>query len=237
MIKKLINATLKFIYPIRGKYNEETYGPMTEYDRMLYWYLPCVAMTILPFSGLIYLFWGLTDPNKTLFSNDGPLGVMMSQYMQDGYAPGQPKWNDLYWIGMPEGVTPVGLTVTFHWLCRNPPLLLTVFVCFVIFFFYALRNWQPRDDGREIPPAPERPPQDRSTAVWIHRALFLVAGTAFYLGADWSGGTPTDPTTADRLFAFALLGYAMFGPISWLSVEMENLEHWDSRRVLGKRSP
>lgn len=61
--------------------------------------------TLLLVAVLAVLFWGLHNPDYTLFSNDSPLGMGNSDWSKAGTDSlhGDPSlWNDLNWLGIHE---------------------------------------------------------------------------------------------------------------------------------------
>ena len=202
---------------------------MSSYDKMLYWYLPCLGLAALPVGALFYLFNGVFDPAKVQFSNDGPIGVMMSDYIRTGYPPGHANWNDLYWLGNSGETSPAMFTNTLYWIFLNPPVAITIFICLVIFLLLTLRNRYHeslRSQGCPIPVAPEPLPKDRHTACHILRCLAIVFIARFMWVHFATIHTPWDiKAVCSSAETITTLGFLFLGLPLWISVEVEHLEY------------
>ncbi len=192
-------------------------------ERWLYCYLPTTILWSLPFVALVFLFGEGCDPNKALFSNDGPVGVSYSHWMQSGYAPGSAMWVDTSWLGFSAGRNPVAITQLVYWLCLHPivfiPLLLvgTVACLYVIIKDIRLsaikeeKQWIP-----EVEPAPHNQLKwckvFRWSFPWI---LFRFAMIAF-------GPTPGNLSVIE---SFLWLTYGSLGLLTWFTLEEEQYRY------------
>jgi hypothetical protein len=175
-----------------------------------------VALGLVPIGGFYYLFSESFNPNKVLFSNDGPLGVMNSQWCREGYNPGSPLWQDLHWLGNPGGVAPVSITTSFYWLCSEPLLFILVLAISLVALFNLLTNTKP-----EVPfVMPDEPAQSRalSCSVFRYSSVVLLPRLLWIL-AD------TSTEKVNPLEALFWVGYLMVGLLYWFSVEEENYRY------------
>jgi len=75
------------------------------------------ALLLLLLSVLVLLFHDVFRPDHTLFSNDGPLGRLVSECHQ---LPGRftGTWGDLNWLGFNNGAAPPGITLGLQYLLK-----------------------------------------------------------------------------------------------------------------------
>lgn len=237
---KLTRKLLEFFFPIVDKYDRQVFGPMSFEKKLVYWYAPWIFLCLLPLGAFWYLFGDSVATGKIMFSNDGPIGVMNSDWIRYGYPPGEPMWNDLYWIGSGSGRSPLMFTNIFYWLCTNPTAFITAFTFTILCIVYALRNRYhksllPYEPERcEDDASPSNPPLDKSTAVLCHRFVFMCMFARF----TWVYFATLDKpwTITDVLFpleGFIWLAYLLLGLVYWVQTEVE---HYDYMRICSKRS-
>jgi len=238
--KPLYLQMLRFLFPIVEKFDREVYGKMSDKELLRKWYLPQLAVYCLPVAALGYLFYPLLHPDNTLFSNDGPFGVMNSQWFREGYPPGQANWNDLWWLGNGAGRTPIMITNVIYWIGTSPVACFITLHVLAFTIYYALRN---RYLLSLLPYAPEQCEDDiplnractsKHTAVLCHRLLFLTMLSRFAwiyfatLDKPWNVDTVAFPFEG-----FVWVAYLFLGLVFWLSDEME---HLDYKRTFSERS-
>ena len=96
-------------------------GPWTWMDKISNkWSTRCIyLLPVLAF----FLTFGrnleLFSTDYTMFSNDGPLGIMHSAWLSEA-TPGGQIWMDIYWLGGPGAEVPISISYIFLWLCNNP---------------------------------------------------------------------------------------------------------------------
>lgn len=231
---------LRFLFPIVEKLDREVYGKMSDKELLRKWYLPQLSVYCLPVAALGYLFYPLLHPDITLFSNDGPLGVMNSQWIREGYPPGQPMWNDLWWLGAGSERSPIMITNIIYWIGTSPIACVVLLHVLAFIIYYALRS---RYNQSLLPYEPERceddtpsrnPPVDKSTLVLCHRLVFMCMFARFAWIYFATLDKPWD--VKDVLFpleGLALMGYLFLGFPFWIEAEME---HLDYKRICSERS-
>jgi hypothetical protein len=100
-------------------------------DKWKYIYLPNICLALLP---LVAAFWLggklITEPNTILFSNDGPMGIMASEFMIDA-APGVAQWNDMNWLGSNGRVFEFSPSYVIIWCLRGYNWMLVPSVLFL----------------------------------------------------------------------------------------------------------
>ncbi len=234
---KLTKKILEILFPILDKHDRQVFGPMSFDDKMKYWYLPWICLCLLPVVTFWYLFGEGMQPGKVLFSNDGPVGVMNSDWVKQGYPPGEPMWNDLYWVGAGSGRSPIMFTNVFYWICTTPEAFIATTTLVIALIIYALRN---RYNKSLLPYEPEgceehtalcHTPCDKSTLVFVYRFMFM-----FFLARfSWVYFASLDKPwiVADILHpveSFIFLGYLLLGLPFWFCSEMEHSEYLRSIR-------
>lgn len=197
---------------------------MTTKDKWLWCYLPTGILWSLPAVALGYLFGEGLNPDKALFSNDGPIGVSYSHWMQSGYKPGGAMWVDTSWLGFSGGRNPVALSQIIYWLCLHPSVMIPVVVtgttaCLYLIVKDILNS--PKELEKAV--APYRPapytPKNTSKQCWFFRYLLFAVIFRFAwvaLGKD---------VTIHSVEAFCWLAYGFLGLPAWLSAEVENYEY------------
>lgn len=241
MKRPLYIQLLRFLFPIVEKLDRDTYGKMPESELLKKWYLPQLAVYLLPLAALVYLFHPLLDPDVTLFSNDGPVGVMNSQWIREGYPPGKPMWNDLWWLGAGSERSPIMITNIIYWIGTSPIAFIATLHVIAFFVYHALRS---RYNQSLLPYEPERceddatpvnPPVDKSTAVLYHRLLFMCMSARFAwiyfatLDKPWDVQDVSFP-----LEGFVWVAYLFLGLPFWVTAEAE---HLDYKRAVREGSP
>jgi len=94
-----------------------------------------IAFRIIPFLAFFLVFGFNKDfwnTNKAMFSNDGSFGFQQSAHFRIAF-PGGTSWNDLWWLGEPEGLYPIGFYYVILWLFNHPiSILIAIFVITII---------------------------------------------------------------------------------------------------------
>jgi hypothetical protein len=238
---KRLKQILNFLFPLISKEERKEFGKASFKNKFWLWYAPQIVLwSLLPLA-LLYLFYPLLHPDITLFSNDGPLGVMNSRWMREGYPPGQPMWNDSWWLGAGAERSPIMITNTFYWVSQNPFLVLAILMSVTYYIYHALRN---RYNQSLLPYEPEMcednssqeyPAVSKSTVVLAHRFVFACMLARFTWIYFATLDVPWDITNVCHpLESLTLMGYLFLGLPFWISVEME---HRDYLRTLSERSP
>jgi len=109
-------------------------GPWTWMDNInIKWSTRC--MYLLPVMAFFLTFGkaGYFNPKLAMFSNDGPVGIMHSAWMQDA-VPGGTGWMDSYWIGGPGFDFPITISYIVLWCCNNPNF--TLFTLVILMFIH-----------------------------------------------------------------------------------------------------
>jgi hypothetical protein len=192
-------------------------------ERWLYCYLPTTILWSLPFVALVYLFGEGCDPNKALFSNDGPVGVMSSKWMQDCYYPGGPIWMDTYWLGQGEERKAISITPAIYWLCLHPvvfiPLLLVGTIACLVVIIKDIRLSATKEEKQWIP---EVEPAPRNQLKWCKLFRWSLPWVLFRFAMVAFGPTPANLSAIESLL---WLTYGSLGILTWFTLEEEQYRY------------
>lgn len=197
--------------------------PESQEGKFLYKVFPLIALIFICLFGFFYLFHEAFQKDKVMFSNDGPLGVMNSKWVREGYLPGEPLWNDSWWLGASHGVTPISFTTIIFYLLNNPLILLTVILSSIwltFFYFYYYAPYLPKSFEPEERPDPE--PQDRTLGIRCSRLLFAFICLLLYISSHLEPNQTGLGLYFGKIVGVIFLFYIFIGPVIWLSYEDEH---------------
>lgn len=85
---------------------------------------------------LAFMFRGGFKEGATLFSNDGPMGVINAGWYN--VDPGLARWQDTHWLGANISPQPVSISEFVHLLFRRPILFFEPVMCGLATFLFWL---------------------------------------------------------------------------------------------------
>lgn len=220
--KEVVRGIFLYFKDFKSKEEEEEYNALSDNDKIVYHYIPLIILLLLPVGAFLYLFGEGFQSGKVMFSNDGPLGVMKSAWVRDGYKPGAPMWNDSWWLGANHGTTPISFTTVIFWLFNNPAIFLTVIFCIIWILAFYFRHFKPSYE--KLIPEPEPEPKDRTIGIGCCRALFAFVCLLLYIGNNIGLDAIGWEIYFQKALALFLLFYSLVGIPLWISTEVEHSE-------------
>jgi hypothetical protein len=205
------------------------------------------ALVIIPV--MMFMFRGLFNPSQVLFSNDGPYGVMQSDWMkkpiEEGF--GSPVWTDLQFLGFESGSVPITGSYFLYQLFSSPlrALGFLILPCLIGFLIAEFKyqyfgtdkerkianelSRKQRTQGHPPTDGSEHPEVASAWTLWTLRAwtfvsLAIVGSVVFGLrrSATWE--------------AAIVLPWALVGGLAWWCEEMLHLRVKRSSNIGNKVS-